>query len=413
MEDIRKAIAETRDRSPDEVIRRALATVRKHLGMDVAYLSEFVDGQSVFRAVDAAATPAPVSPGDSLSLDDVYCRHIIEGRLPRLIPDTAQEPLAVDMPITRNVPIGSHVSVPIRRDDGSVYGMFCCLSPRANPSLNDRDLEVMETFAHLSGEQVNTALRSRVRRDTLTAAIREVLDGRRFDIALQPIFALADGTLSGFEALCRFRPEPYRSPDQWFADAAEVGLMIDLEIAVMNAALDHLADLPGHVYVGINAAPETVASGRLGEVFAGRPLERIVLEVTEHIAVDDYDALLAEIGKWRFRGVTLAVDDAGAGYSGLQHIVRLAPDILKLDMSLTTGIDSDPARRALAAALVHFAEESHCVIVAEGIETEAEFAALTALGVHRGQGWLLGRPAPLDAAQALCAAPPGRGRVSA
>jgi EAL domain-containing protein (putative c-di-GMP-specific phosphodiesterase class I) len=413
MEDIRQAIAQTEDRSPDEVIRRALTTVRKHLGMDVAYLSEFVDGQSVFRAVDAAATPAPVNPGDSISLDDVYCRHIIEGRLPRLIPDTASEPLAVSLPITQAVPIGSHVSVPIRREDGSVYGMFCCLSKRANPSLNDRDLEVMETFAHLSGEQVNTALRSQVRRETLTATIRDVLAAQRYNIVLQPIFALADGKLSGFEALCRFQSEPYRSPDKWFADAAEIGLMIDLEVAVMKTALDHLADLPDHVYIGVNASPETVASGRLAEAFAGRPLERIVLEVTEHVAVDDYDALVAEIRKWRYRGVTLAIDDAGAGYSGLQHIVRLAPDILKLDMSLTTGIDTDPARRALAAALVHFAEESRSVIVAEGIETDAEFATLSGLGVHRGQGWLLGKPAPLDAARSLCASPRWPGRVSA
>jgi EAL domain-containing protein (putative c-di-GMP-specific phosphodiesterase class I) len=400
---IRDVVGLAGERTPEEVIQKALSTVRTHLGMEVAYLSEFVDDDAVFRAVDAPGLEALIKPGDSRPLDDVYCRHILAGRLPNVIPDTRAEPIAAALPITRETPIGSHVSVPIRRDDGSVYGMFCCLSPRPSTTLNARDLAVVEMFAELSAEQLNRAILQKTGHEAMLAAVRGVLDGRDFRVLLQPIADLHDARVSGFEALCRFRPEPYRSPDKWFADADAVGLLADLEIAVIDRALDTLAELPPEVYVSVNASPSTVASGRLSEAFGGRPLERIVLEVTEHIPVEAYDELVEETRMWRFRGVKLAIDDAGAGDSGLQHIVRLAPDILKLDMSLTRGIEANPAKRSLVAAMAHFAAETRSLIVAEGIETAAELDTLRALGVHRGQGWYLGRPAELADAAAFCA----------
>ena len=118
--------------------------------MEIAYISEFVENESVFRTVDAPGLEAMIKPGDKRSLDDVYCRHILAGRLPEVMPDTADFPLAAAMPITQAVPIGAHVSVPVRLKDGSVYGMFCCLSPQANRSLNGRDLQVMRAFADLA-----------------------------------------------------------------------------------------------------------------------------------------------------------------------------------------------------------------------------------------------------------------------
>ncbi|MBY5931891.1 EAL domain-containing protein [Tateyamaria omphalii] len=386
----------THKRSADEVIRRALSSVREHLGMEIAYLSEIEGNTSIFRAVDAPGLEDLVKPGDRRSLDDVYCRHIVEGRLPSLIADTADIPLAASMPITAQVPIGSHVSVPIRRDDGSVYGMFCCLSPTPNPSLNARDLAIMEMFADLCADQVNGAIEVEKTRATKTALIQSILDTRAFAVVYQPIYHLGSARPSGFEALCRFKGEPYRSPDIWFAEAEDVGLGIDLELAVIDAALNGFASLPDDVYLSVNASPATATSGRLAEVFAGHPIDRIVLEITEHSAVEDPRALMSELQTWRDLGLILAIDDAGAGYSGLQQIVHLAPDILKLDMSLTSGIDMDAAKRSLAAAMVHFATEQNSIIVAEGIETEAELNTLRKIGVHRGQGWFLGKPAPLD-----------------
>ena len=128
-------------------------------------------------------------------------------------------------------------------------------------------------------------------------------------------------------------------------------------------------------------------------------LDRLVLEITEHAAVDHYEAIAERLKTYRERGLKIAVDDAGAGYASFRHILNLGPNRIKLDMSLTRDIDADPARRALAAALIHFSAETGSTLVAEGVETAAELATLKELGVNKAQGYFLGRP--ISAAQLL------------
>ncbi|MGJ8610890.1 MAG: EAL domain-containing protein, partial [Octadecabacter sp.] len=197
----------------------------------------------------------------------------------------------------------------------------------------------------------------------------------------------------GYEALCRFSSNPYRAPNHWFDDAQEVGLLTALEVYVIEIALQILPDLPAHCYLAVNTSPATLATGKLSELIAAVGGARVVVEVTEHNAIDDLDVLLMEIDRLRDLGVRIAVDDAGAGYSGLQQIIRLRPDVIKLDMSLTHDVDKDVARRALASAMVQFARDTNARVVAEGIETEAELRTLKRLGVEMGQGYHLGRPA--------------------
>jgi EAL domain-containing protein (putative c-di-GMP-specific phosphodiesterase class I) len=382
-------------------IRHQLAAVRKHLGMEVAYVSEFVAGRSVFREVDAPGLEALIKPGDSRSLDDAYCLHILAGRLPELMADTAAHPLARSLPVTEAVPIGAHLSVPIRLPDGQPYGMFCCLSPRANPSLNARDLEVMRVFADMASHEISRAHAAAVARAAVAMRIEQMIAGRQFGFRYQPILSMQPFQVVGFEALCRFAPEPYRTPDLWFAEAHAAGFGERLEVAVLRHAVEALRVLPAPVFVSVNASPATILGGSLPDVFAGLPMRRLVLEVTEHARVPDYGALREALAPLRDAGAKLAIDDAGAGYSSLQHILHLRPDIIKLDMGLTRSVDRDPAKRALVAALCHFARETGCQIVAEGIETEAEFEALEGLGVAKGQGYLLGRPGDLAAAQEM------------
>lgn len=386
--------------APADIVDAALETVRRHLGMEVAYLSEFVGEDSVFRAVSAPGLEALLKPGDSRPLSEVYCLHIIDGRLPGVIPDTRAEPLAMSLPITAGVPIGSHFSVPIRREDGSVYGMFCCLSPRPNPSLGPRDLQVMELFAALSAEQVNTGLRARARRDGILAATASALGSGGFDLLFQPIVDLGSLRPTGFEALSRFRSMPYRGPDLWFAEAADVGMGPTLECAAADRALDALDLLPAGLHLSVNANPATVEEGTLGRILRRRDLSRIVLEITEQAIAGDFDRLAWQLDALREEGLRLAVDDAGAGYAGLQQILRLRPDIIKLDKSLTRGIDADQARASLAEAMTGFARRTGALVVAEGIETAEELAVLRSLGIDRGQGYLLGRPMPLREALA-------------
>ncbi len=394
MTDLRLALPEQLSSNAEDgdLLQQALSTIRQHLGMEVGYLSEFVDGQSVFRRVDAPGLEALIKVGDSKSLEDVYCNHILEGRLPEMIPDTSAEPICVELPITEAVPIGSHMSIPIRLADGKPYGMFCCLSPSPNPSLNQRDLDTMRVFADLAAKQINAELEQKKLGAEQRTRIENTLAQKAFSIVYQPIVDLNKMAPVGFESLCRFTGEPYRTPDVWFNEAASVGLSAELELAAIDMAVLAVKELEPHQYISVNASPDTVSSKSFLKTFSKLPLDRMVLEVTEHARVRDYDLLMTTINLLREKGMKLAVDDAGAGHSSLQHIVQLKPDLVKLDISLTRDVDSDLARRALVGALTQYSKETGAQIVAEGIETEAELQALKSIGITRGQGYFLGRP---------------------
>ena len=130
---------------------------------------------------------------------------------------------------------------------------------------------------------------------------------------------------------------------------------------------------------------------RLADVLVGSgvPAERVVVEVTEHARITDYERAEQQLGVIRASGVRLAVDDAGAGYATFRHILSLRPDIIKMDRSITQDIDTDTARRALATALVVFAGEIGAIIIAEGVETGEEILALRRAGILRAQGFAL------------------------
>ena len=164
--------------------------------------------------------------------------------------------------------------------------------------------------------------------------------------------------------------------------------------------------MPEPLFLAVNASAATILGGGLEPTCAARACPRLVVELTEHVPVEDYGALEAAVSTLRARGLRLAVDDTGAGYAGFRHLLGLRPEIVKLDLSLTQGIDGDPVRRALASALVRFTADTGAHLIAEGIETEAELGTLRDLGVEWGQGFLLGRPQPLDRALSQCDAVP-------
>jgi EAL domain-containing protein (putative c-di-GMP-specific phosphodiesterase class I) len=225
--------------------------------------------------------------------------------------------------------------------------------------------------------------------------VHGVLSGGGLTMVFQPIADLNTGEIVGVEALARFTGHPTRPPDEWFEEAAAVGRGCELELTAAGAALSQLDRLPPHAFLSVNISPATATEPGLARLLDAFPAHRIVLELTEHTRIDDYERLLTALGTLRRRGVRVAVDDAGAGYSGLQHILRLRPDLLKLDVALTHGIDTDPARRALATALVTFAREIDAVIIAEGVETPQELETLRRLGIPLGQGYHLARPGPI------------------
>lgn len=397
---------ETRKATLDQIMQDALRAIRVHLGMQVAFVGEFSGGRRVFRYVNAESGAPPIRAGDFGPLDESYCQRVVDGRLPELIHDATRLPAALELPVTMALPVGAHLSVPIRMHDGSVYGTFCCFSTTPDPSLQERDLAIMRVFADFAAKQIE---RQREASRALAEAerrVRGVLDSGGVTIVYQPVYRLSEHRIVGFEALSRFTAPPVRAPDVWFKEAAQVGLGEALEMAAIKAALDGLARLPADVYLTINISPDNVTNGALARLLAKRAIDRVVLEVTEHVPIADYAQFEAALAPLRRRGLRLAVDDAGAGYASFRHIINLQPDFIKLDMSITRDIDTDRTRRALAAALIRFAEETGSRIIAEGVETESELAVLRKLGVDKAQGYLLGRPAPIDAALALV----GRGK---
>lgn len=392
---------QTSDDDNDSSIRRALKAIRAHLGMEIAYVSEFVGNSTVFREVDAPGLENLIKVGDAHSLDDVYCKHILEGRLPSLMPDTSAVPFAAAMPITAAVPIGKHMSVPLRMKDGEVYGMFCCLGPGADTSLSERDLKTMNVFAEFAAFELQREAEHRREVQGKLKRIASVIADEQLSMVYQPIFDLATERKVGFECLARFATTPYRTPDVWFKEADEINRGPYLEIAAIAAALTAFSNLSQSMYLAVNASPATVLADGFVDVLAAMPLNRVVLEITEHALVQDYNRLMSVIDPLRERGLRLAVDDAGAGYSGLQHILKLRPDVIKLDISLTRDIDTDLSRRALASAMIGFAGATGSSIVAEGVETASELATLKLLGAHMAQGYFLGKPMPMAAASKL------------
>lgn len=370
--------------------------------MDVAFISEFVHGRRYFRYVDADDRGS-VKVGASDPLEESYCQRVVDGRLPELMTDACSNDEALTLRATRALPVGAHLSVPIHLADGRVFGTLCCFSSRQDQSLTQRDLSMMRVFSDVVAEQIQVDMTAREKRRAIEHRIDEVLEVAGLVMVYQPIFHVADDRLVGFEALSRFHGDPGRTPDVWFAEATSVGKGVALESLAICSALAALSQIPTGLYLSVNASPELIASGALTHLLAGMPLDRIVVEVTEHAAIDQYGDLADVVRPLQARGLRIAIDDAGAGYACFRHILNLVPHIIKLDMSITRNIDTDRSRRALAAALCGFAAATDCKIVAEGVETASELATLRELGINKAQGYFLARPMSLE--QALQLAP--------
>jgi EAL domain-containing protein (putative c-di-GMP-specific phosphodiesterase class I)/FixJ family two-component response regulator len=254
--------------------------------------------------------------------------------------------------------------------------------------------EVVGGIVHELSSQLR---REEIEREQLEARrdeIRRFVDGQGVAMVFQPIVELQTRAVVGVEALARFRSFPLRPPDEWFAEAVAVELGIQLELTTIRQAIAALPRIPAGTYLSVNCSQRAACSEDLVSTL-GPVAERLVIEITEHEQVHDYEQLAASLANLRAMGVRVAIDDAGAGYASLRHTLLLSPDIVKVDISLTRRIDVDRGRRALASALISFADEMDMTIVAEGIETAQELRTLLDLGVRFGQGYFLAEPGPL------------------
>jgi EAL domain-containing protein (putative c-di-GMP-specific phosphodiesterase class I) len=384
------------DRSWQADVERLLALTHRHLGMDVAWLSTFTDGRQVIVAATGDTAAMNVTVGDGTALDDAYCVRVLTGALPGSIADARRDLVTRDLPVTRDLNIGSYVGVPWHRGDGSPAGMLCCVSRNPGPQLDVDATRFLAFIADVLTEHLSSdLLAERHTSDRTSELIDAVLRAEAVQTVFQPVVRLGDGVVVAYEALSRFAPDAFGSPDAAFAAAARCGRGPELELLAARRALRHRCGLPAEAWIGLNLSADALLTPAVQDLLLAHADRRIGVELTEHSPVPDYARLTAVTERLRAAGVQIVVDDAGAGYAGLKHILLLRPNTIKLDVALVRDIDTDPVKAALARSLVAFAQDIGATLVAEGIETCAEHEALRGLGVGYGQGFLLARPGPL------------------
>lgn len=391
--------------SSEEAIAASLASLRRHLGMEVAFVGRIENGRRIFDFVDAESPDCPVQPGLSDPIEDSYCGRVISRLIPQLIPDARLEPGVADLAATHELPVGAHLSVPLRRANGEVMGTLCCFSHEPDDTLRQRDLQLMSMFAEIVSAHLEKLVDGDRERADRRARICAVLDDGGPIMALQPIVHMPSRRVRGFEALSRFPVAAGWDPPRWFAEADAVGLGVELEASAVARALAEMPRLPSSALLSVNVSAEAIRSDTVLRQLTGEHAGRLVVELTEHTRIEDYSSIADELAALRSSGARVAVDDAGSGWAGLEHILQLQPEVLKLDRTLITRIDLHAGRQAMVEAMVGFADRMGALLIAEGVETAEELACLTSLGVEFGQGYLLGRPS-LTWAEGL-EAPPG------
>ena len=244
--------------------------------------------------------------------------------------------------------------------------------------------------------QLDAEKQEHQRQQELLEQLTIAFDGDGLDMVYQPIFDLETRQVVGVESLARFSLEPKRPPNEWFKTAADLGLATRLEMTAVSRAVARRSQLPPGVFMAVNLSPEALMSPELVGVIPEGFADQLVIELTEHTPVLDYQALGLAFAPLRASGAALAIDDAGAGFASLRHILELAPQFIKLDISITQKIEHERVALALAVALTSFAGAIEARIIAEGIETASQLEALRSLGIRLGQGYHLAMPGPID-----------------
>ena len=394
----RLAPGEDAEGTAREICREALALD----GIDIAIIRIYgPDGSVVPFAIEGLGSRAATLVGHPLTMD--HAARVRERAVDGLWERTWDR---IDNPyqqLLHDLGIQQTVNAALRWNDTIIgdIGLGTCMH-QATVSLSDR-LATVEEFAVVASALLGPAVAERDHADAVRRTVGGVIAVRSFHPVFQPIIELASRDIVGYEALTRF--DSGQRPDLCFADAWSVGLGPELELATLTAAVDAAQGLPPGAVLSLNISPRLVAQAeRLRPVLgaADRPL---IVEITEHETIDDYDRLRDAI-EGLGHNIRVAVDDAGAGIANFGHIIDLRPDFVKLDISLVRGVNADLGRQAMVVGMRHFSKTAGCRLIAEGVETTEEADTLTSLGVEFGQGYLFGRPEPIDVDAALVSGDP-------
>ncbi|MFW2543900.1 EAL domain-containing protein [Primorskyibacter sp. 2E107] len=373
--------------------RRILKTLRELFEMDAAFISRFTATERVFDEVDVDGTQDAVR-ADQLRpspLNESYCSRVARRQVPNMLTDARLEPSVADIAATHSLPVGGHISVPIEFSTGRIYGMLCAFSRQPKPDLKERDLAFFTLCADLLARDMETMAQHSEDDGASADILQDALGNATFDFHLQPIRALPDRTALGYELLTRF-PDRLGMTSEVFQRAKHLDMVASLEEIVARGSGTVLDLLPPGAFLTINFSTSSIEDLDIAALFRPADRHRVVIELTEHERVADYASFGTAIRALRALGFRIAVDDVGAGYSSLRHVLVLKPDFIKLDRSLISGIDTSVEQQNLVSSLRAFAQLQGAGIIAEGIETQEELAELERLGVDAAQGFLLGRP---------------------
>jgi EAL domain-containing protein (putative c-di-GMP-specific phosphodiesterase class I) len=373
----------------EQQVADLLVIAKKSLGLSVSFLSR-LDGTTQHLEVVESSVPFLFQEGNKQVQATSLCQAILDKKLPAVIPNLKDFPVAMKLPAARLPRIRSYVSVPVLLSDGSLYGTFCAAGLTSDKDLSKRDKSLMDVLAHAAAVIIEPGIREHARHAEIAQRLEPILRTGGPAVVLQPIVELATNLRIGAEALSRFPSEWGKAPDVCFEEAHSIGEGDRLELLALQRAADYLDEVTG--YVAMNVSPGTLMTPACTELLTEFRLDRVLLELSEHDQVADYGALLEVLAPLRAAGMRLAIDDVGAGFSSLRHIILTTPDVIKLDRSIIDGVSNDPVLTTLVRSLVDFAGGCNARVVAEGVETAADGEVLLGLGVDYGQGWFYGRP---------------------
>ncbi|HUG47922.1 MAG TPA: EAL domain-containing response regulator [Candidatus Limnocylindria bacterium] len=410
----------------DELKARVAAQLRSHAAWQEAFEQEASQRRAVTAALRRVRIDGSPERVAATLVDELLSVLDLEALgLARLCPDGSAVPLAMGGAWAGRyrlaIALQRHLASPLQADarqrwlleggpigDGQPAGGEVMVAQPAGASADGSGLLVMGLplrrgsavelvrrmplfveVADLVATLLRPGMEAGASRSLAHAALRQLIEEAAFTPHFQPLVALADGALVGYEALTRF--DDGAPPEMHFAEAVTLELGHELELATLTAAVGAAVHLPVGAFLALNVSPGLVLQAELARLL-GETDRQLVLEITEHSPIHDYAALETALARIK-PPIRVAVDDAGSGYASLRHILALRPGYVKLDMGWVRDIDADPARQALVAGLVHFAAEVGCTLIGEGIESEAERQTLLRLGVTLGQGYLFGRPA--------------------
>lgn len=376
--------------SVEEVLRLS----RRCLDLDVVFVGRVEGGRRHLRAVSANDPAIEGMVGHDHPLEGSHCELVMSGAIDRVVPDALADPLMNALQATHDFRVRSFVGVPVTLPCGEPYGTLCGFAHTVKAGLDDSVDSMLVFLALLIGAQLDAEHAGGRFRREMRARLEGLIHTGQPAMVFQPVVNLRDGRVEGYEALARFTGKPAATPDLWFAAAEAVGLGSRLEAAAIANALKRFDELPDRPCLSLNVSAANLDSEAVREALAERNLAGTIIEITEYEKDIDIAALRFAFDALRQRGALIALDDVGSGYAGLERIVRLEPDRIKLDRVLINGIDGDRCLQGMIAASATYARHVGVEIVAEGIETSAELAVLREFDVAFGQGYLFARPSP-------------------